>query len=303
MSSVEQADIVRLLDHAGARLAGVRDEAMLVEAMDDVMARLVDCEYVGLFFLVRETGRLRHAFARGFTEEERREAERTAMDRHIGKVFRERVLLHLPDVRPEEDPSAKVNPRRHVVRSRLTLPVLGRGESVGVISLGSTRPFSFTPIQISVLTFVASLAGVVYWNLADLADLKAQYAVTEAQKAELLVLSAPILEVAPGVLLLPLVGRLDAERAGQIAARLLAAISTRSTRAALFDVTGMEAAETASIGALLGIMRAAALMGVACVISGMTPRLAKQLVSLELALPEVRFFSTASAALAALLGR
>ena len=93
MSDADLLDLVPLLHHTAAVLAAVRDESMLVAAMDDVMGRIVDAEYVGLFFLDRATGRLRHAFARGFSEDERRAAERTAMERHIGEVFRTRELL------------------------------------------------------------------------------------------------------------------------------------------------------------------------------------------------------------------
>lgn len=301
MSRAESLDLLPLLDRTAAALAAVRDEAMLVAAMDDVMTRIVDCEYIGLFFLERRTGRLRHAFARGFDEEERRAAELTAMDRHVGEVFRTRSVLHLPEVKVESDHSARVNPRRHVVRSRLTVPVVGRSESVGVISLGSARPAGFSDIQIALVNFVASLAGVVYWNLEDLRALDEQYSLVKAQKEELLDLSAPILEAAPGVLLLPFVGRLDDERCAFVARRLLHTIARRPTRAVVFDLTGLEAAGCASIAALVGIFRAVGLMGAVCLLSGVTPVNARRLVELDLPLPTDRIYPTVSLALAAAL--
>ncbi len=292
-------DLVPLLDHIATVLASVRDEAALVAAMGDIMGRIVDVEYVAVFFLDREANRLRHVYARGFSEEERREAERTAMDRHIGEVFRSRTLLHVPEVIVENDVSAKLSPRRHTVRSRLTLPLVGRGESVGAISLGSTRAHYFTHTQITVLSSVASLAGVVYWNLEDVKALEAQLALTRAQQEELRRLSAPILEVAPGVLLLPLVGRMDAARAEQIADRLLHAISERSVEAALIDVTGLDTVEAASVAALAGIARATTLMGARCFISGVSPKSAVQMVDLDVHLEGVSFFPSAAAALLA----
>lgn len=301
MSRADPLDLLPLLDRSAAALAAVRDEAMLVAAMDDVMTRIVDCEYIALFFLDRRTGRLRHAFTRGFDEEERRAAELTAMNRHIGDVFRTREVLHLPEVRVETDPSAQVNPRRHPVRSRLTVPVVGRGDSVGVISLGNTRPDAFSAVQIALVNFVASLAGVVYWNLEDLRALDEQYAVVKAQKEELLELSAPILEAAPGVLLLPVVGRLDGERCALVAQRLLHAIARRPTRAVVFDLTGMDASGSASLAALVGIFRAAALMGAVCLLSGVTPASARRAVELDLPLPTDRIYPTVSLALAAAL--
>lgn len=296
-------DLVPLLDHIATALASVRDEAALVTAMDDIIRRIVDVEYAAVFFLDRSTSRLRHVFARGFSEEERREAERTAMDRHIGDVFRSQTLFHAPEVLIASDPSAKLNPRRHTVRSRLTLPLVGRSQSVGAISLGSTRPHSFTQTQIRVLSSVASLAGVVYWNLEDLKALEAQLALTRAQQEELRTLSTPILEAAPGVLLLPLVGRIDATRADQIADRLLSAIVERSIRAALIDVTGVETMDATSVAALAAITRATRLMGVECMLSGISPASAIQMTELDVRLDGVSTFNSASAALLATMRR
>ena len=292
-------DLVPLLDHIATTLASVRDEAALVAAMDDIMRRIVDVEYVGVFFLDRDTNRLRHVFARGFSEEERREAERTAMDRHVGDVFRSRKLLHVPEVLVENDPSARLSPRRHPVRSRLTLPLVGRGQSVGAISLGSSSAHAFTQTHVTLLSLVASLAGVVYWNLEDLKALETQLALTRAQQEELRTLSAPILEAAPGVLLVPLVGRMDAARAEHIADRLLHAISARAVDAALIDVTGLETVDTASVAALAAIARATTLMGARCLLSGVSPKSAVQMTELNVRLDGVSIFASASDALLA----
>lgn len=292
-------DLIPLLDHVATALASVRDEAALVAAMDDIMRRIVDVEYVGVFFLDRATNRLRHVFARGFTEEERREAERTAMDRHVGEVFRSRKLFHVPEVQVDSDPSARLNPRRIPVRSRLTLPLVGRGQSVGAISLGCSRAHAFTQTHLTLLSLVASLVGVVYWNLEDLKALETQLALTRAQQEELRTLSAPILEAAPGVLLVPLVGRMDESRAQHIADRLLRAISERPVDAALIDVTGLETVDEASVSALASIARATTLMGVRCLLSGVSPKSAVQMTSLGVRLDGISIHATPSAALLA----
>lgn len=301
LDDVPALDLVPLMEHIATALASVRDEAALVAAMGDIMQRIIDVEYVAVFFHDRTRGRLRHVFAKGFTEEERREAERTAMDRHVGDVFRSQSLLHVPEVAAESDPSAKLSPRRHPVLSRLTLPIVGRGESVGAISLGSTRAHSFSQTHITLLRSVASLAGVVYWNLEDLKSLEVQLEVTRAQQEELRTLSTPLLEIAPGVLLLPLVGRMDAARADQIADRLLSVINEREMRAALIDVTGVENMDAASVSALAAITRATKLMGATCMLSGLSPASAIQMTEHDIRLDGISTFSSASNALVAAL--
>jgi anti-anti-sigma regulatory factor len=144
---------------------------------------------------------------------------------------------------------------------------------------------------------------VVYWNLEDLRSLEAQLELTRAQQEDLRSLSAPILEAAPGVLLLPLVGRMDAVRADHIADRLLHAIGAHAARAALIDVTGLSTVDTAAVAALAAITRAATLMGTRCLLCGVSPASALQMIDLNVRLDGVSIFASASAALASAMRR
>ena len=55
-------------------------------------------------------------------------------------------------------------------------------------------------------------------------------------------LSAPLLPVAEGVLVLPLVGRMDAERAERVLEQVLDAVIARQADQLVIDVTGLAAA-------------------------------------------------------------
>ena len=87
------------------------------------------------------------------------------MDRHPGRVVREQKVIHVADT--QTDNSTQSSKRAFVVRSRLWLPVMSRGECVGAFGLASGHPNAFTEEHIALLRYVSNLAGLVYRNLTD----------------------------------------------------------------------------------------------------------------------------------------
>ena len=57
----------------------------LATTLHAIMTRVVTLEYSAIYFFDPETGQLRLYDTYGFDPEERREAERTALDRHPGQ--------------------------------------------------------------------------------------------------------------------------------------------------------------------------------------------------------------------------
>lgn len=98
------------------------------------------------------------------------------------------------------------------------------------------------------------------------------------QHAQILELSAPLLEVAEGVVAVPLVGQLDAHRADRIAARILPALVERRARCLVLDLTGVAAFDAAGTQALLRIVSAVRLLGAQPSLCGISPSLARILV-------------------------
>jgi rsbT co-antagonist protein RsbR len=93
-------------------------------------------------------------------------------------------------------------------------------------------------------------------------------------------LSSPVLEVWQGVLAMPLIGPIDRERAGHLTARLLDELTRTRAQHAILDLTGAELRDTEATAALLGLVRAARLLGAECIVTGMQPATAHALVTL-----------------------
>ncbi len=199
-ASGESAETPRLLEiidqisSVASGFATVSDLKGLALQIEDAIERIIHVEYNGLYLWDFEENRLRLLVAVGFSEEELVEAQRTAWDRHPGRVFRERKMLHVPDTENDPQQRSQNSKRRFHVRSRLFMPVTFRDEALGVFGLASAEPDHFTPEDIAVLEFICRLTGVVYRQLLDRAEReRTQAALTEAaRRLQLLLGSQPI---------------------------------------------------------------------------------------------------------------
>jgi anti-anti-sigma regulatory factor len=125
----------------------------------------------------------------------------------------------------------------------------------------------------------------------------------EEQRAAIRQLSTPILEIRTGVLVLPIIGVVDTSRGEAIMANLLGAIVRKRTKWAIIDITGVEFADTRTADHLMRVIRAAALLGTTCILSGIRPDLARTMVNLGVDLDEISTRRTLEDALAACTSR
>ncbi|WAS93483.1 STAS domain-containing protein [Nannocystis punicea] len=101
------------------------------------------------------------------------------------------------------------------------------------------------------------------------------------QQSELVqALSTPVIAVWPGVLALPLVGRVDDERAATITAVLLERVTAERATHVILDLTGVGTIAGNTMPALLRMVRAIGLLGASCLLTGISPPVAQQIVAL-----------------------
>jgi anti-anti-sigma factor len=92
-------------------------------------------------------------------------------------------------------------------------------------------------------------------------------------------LSTPVLQLKPGLLILPIVGALDRERLDQMRALLLQAVRVRRARAIVLDVTGVPEIDSVAANQLIGSVTSARMMGAETIISGLSAEIAQTLVT------------------------
>jgi signal transduction histidine kinase/putative methionine-R-sulfoxide reductase with GAF domain len=187
--------VIRELSAIAAMFAEVTDLEGLARPLETVLDRLLTVEYDAFYLWDFKEKRLRCVFSRGFTDEERRLAEATAMDRHPGRVFRERTILHVADTENDPHHRSKTSPgRRLKVRSRLFIPVTYGEQSLGSFGLASPRPNAFTAEHVAVLEFVCRLTGVFYRQFLDREERREteRELASTARRLQLVINSLPI---------------------------------------------------------------------------------------------------------------
>ena len=99
-------------------------------------------------------------------------------------------------------------------------------------------------------------------------------------------LASPIVPVYQGILVLPLVGRIDDARAGQIMENVLEGIAQYQADVVIMDITGVPVIDTGVANYLVQAAKAARLLGSRAIIVGIGAAIAQTLVQLGVNLAE-----------------
>ena len=139
--------------------------------------------------------------------------------------------------------------------------------------------------QIDALAAGVSMLGE---ELADKFDTNAalttnlERALNEAQRQNetITMLSTPTLSVWDGILVVPLVGVLDRDRASDMSEALLGRVQSAGTDVVIIDVTGLATLDTSAAKHLIDTFTAVSLLGAKCILTGISPSNAQNMVGL-----------------------
>ena len=115
-------------------------------------------------------------------------------------------------------------------------------------------------------------------------------------------MSSPVIPVMEGILVMPIVGALDSERARRVIEDLLSGIEQRQARVVILDITGLAVVDTAVAQALIEAAQAARLLGAQPILVGISPEVAETLVHLGVELSAFRTAATLQEGLKIALG-
>jgi len=122
----------------------------------------------------------------------------------------------------------------------------------------------------------------------------------EAKSQELLELSAPLIRVDDGILVLPLIGTITPHRARHALRSLLLGIKRYKTSSVIIDLTGLALADRSSVAALTQAIAAVELLGATAVITGVGSRIALLLLEAGLLNSGVMAYPTVAEAISSL---
>jgi rsbT co-antagonist protein RsbR len=93
-------------------------------------------------------------------------------------------------------------------------------------------------------------------------------------------LSTPVLQVRERVLVLPIIGILDNQRAQQLTEQLLTGIRTHRAKVVVIDITGVSDVDEPVANHLVQTVDASRLMGASVILTGVSPEIAQTLVTI-----------------------
>jgi rsbT co-antagonist protein RsbR len=104
--------------------------------------------------------------------------------------------------------------------------------------------------------------------------------VIKQQQVAIRELSTPVLQVRERLLILPIIGVLDSERAQQLTDQLLGAIRANRARVVVIDITGVPEVDETVANHLVQTVKASGLMGAQVILTGLSSEIAQTLVTL-----------------------
>lgn len=196
---------------------------------------------------------------------------------------------------PDDAPPALRPP--HGAGHTLILP-LAYTDQLGFVALESPAPEPDAEVLATLARFADKIAvaldtaRIVQEHLKMIEELQHSAEQQRLLQETVLALSAPLLPLLPGVLVLPLIGALDSQRAERILEAELDAIIREHAGVVLVDITGAPVVDTDVAMQLVRSADAARLLGCRTILVGVQPEIAQTLVGLGVGLRGITTRST-----------
>jgi rsbT co-antagonist protein RsbR len=144
------------------------------------------------------------------------------------------------------------------------------------------------PAEVALTAIMMEEMPLVHAVVRDISDRKKMEAeqrrlqenMIRVQAEMLAELSTPLIPISDQIVVMPLIGGLDSQRAQQVLSSLLTGIELSRAQVAILDITGVPIIDTHVANTLLQAAQAVALLGAQLVLTGIRPEVAQTLVGL-----------------------
>jgi rsbT co-antagonist protein RsbR len=137
---------------------------------------------------------------------------------------------------------------------------------------------------------IAALRKLAFLEIGIIVDawISERERVINLQQEAIRELSTPVLQIRERLLILPLIGMIDSQRALQITDSLLHAIRANRARVVVMDITGVAAVDSKVANHLLQTIAACQLMGTRVIVTGLSAEVAQALIGLGIDLSTMK---------------
>lgn len=138
---------------------------------------------------------------------------------------------------------------------------------------------------------------------AEQKQLALQNEIINFQSARLAEMSTPLIPITSQIMIMPLIGVMDSQRAQHVLETALQGVQTHRTQVVIIDITGMKHVDTSVASTLINAARALRLLGAQAVLTGIRAEVAQTLVGLGINLSTLVTLGTLQSGIAYALGR
>jgi anti-anti-sigma factor len=128
-----------------------------------------------------------------------------------------------------------------------------------------------------------------------------QQQIIDAQRNALRELSTPLIPITDEVVIMPLIGTIDSQRAQQVMEALLEGVAQHQADLVILDITGVSVVDTQVAQAFIQAAQAVRLLGAQVMLTGIQPQIAQTLVHLGVDLSGIQTQGSLQAGIAAAL--
>ncbi|MBN1483416.1 MAG: GAF domain-containing protein [Chloroflexia bacterium] len=275
------------LEEMGRAISGILDLEELVERIHEQTSRLLDTD--DLYIALYDTEADEISFPLAFEHGERRRW----LARKRGQGLTEHVIQQRRPVWLHGNVRAELEARGieaigEVPKAWLGVPILVGDQAIGVIAVQNFEDeLAFDEGHVGILQAISRQISVAIENartVSEMRRLNDSLEETLGRQQQLLEtirdLSTPALPLLEGIILMPLVGHIDSNRAQRTVDQLLQAVQQYRTRIVILDITGVPVVDTMVAQALVQTAQAVRLLGAEPVLVGIMPEVAQTMVSL-----------------------
>jgi len=117
-------------------------------------------------------------------------------------------------------------------------------------------------------------------SIVALAFIEEREKVVRQQQEAIRELSTPVLQVREGLLILPIIGIIDSQRARQLTEQLLQGIRGSRAKVVVMDITGVANVDSKVANHMVQTVDASRLLGATVIVTGVSPEIAQTLVTI-----------------------
>jgi PAS domain S-box-containing protein len=165
-------------------------------------------------------------------------------------------------------------------------PLIVNNRLVGVLAMFAREPLNEATLQ-AMESVANGIALGIERRRAEEEKSRLHDEIIQMQAARLEELSTPLIPLSDRIVVMPLIGTMDTERAVRALDTLANGVIERGARVAIIDITGVSTVDTNVASTLMNAAQVLRLLGAEAVLTGVRPRVAQTLVGLGVDLSSI----------------